>query len=55
VRSRRGVHRGWIDGLCPAEVFERVVDESLTGALRLIFCDQAALRRNKYLQGLARQ
>jgi hypothetical protein len=55
VRSRCGVGSGWIDGSCPAEVFEKLVDESLTDALRLIFWEQPALRRNKYLQSLTRR
>jgi hypothetical protein len=50
VRSRCDIGEGWIDGSCPAGVFERLVDEALTDALRLIFWEQPALRRNKYLQ-----
>lgn len=55
VRTRGPVDEGWIDGSCPAEAFEQLVDESLTDALRLMFCEQPELRRNRYLQSLARK
>ncbi len=52
VRARGPLDKGWIDGSCPAEMFDRLVDQSLTDALRLMFWEQPALRRNAYLQSL---
>ncbi|MEV4642143.1 hypothetical protein AB0J80_32820 [Actinoplanes sp. NPDC049548] len=52
----RGGHDGrGINGSCPAEEFDQLVDQALADALRLLFWQQPALRRNKYLQSLTSQ
>jgi hypothetical protein len=55
LRIRGGVDGGWINGSCPVEVFEQLVDVALADALRLLFWEQPELRRNNYLQSLARE
>lgn len=55
VRIRGALDRGWVEGTCPAEEFEQLVDICLADALRLMFWEQPALRQNTYLRTLTRQ
>ena len=54
VRVRGALDKGWVEGSCPAEEFERLVDVCLADALRLMFWEQPELRQNTYLRTLAR-
>jgi hypothetical protein len=55
VRIRGFLDKGWVEGSCPVEEFEQLVDICLADALRLLSWEQPALRENTYLQTLARQ
>ncbi len=55
VRIRGSLGKDWVEGSCPVEKFEQLVDGCLTDALRLMFAEQPALRENTYLRTLARQ
>jgi hypothetical protein len=55
LRIRGVLDRGWIDGSCPVDVFDQLVDQSLADALKLMFREKPALRRNAYLRQLAGQ
>jgi hypothetical protein len=54
VHIRGPLDKGWVRGSCPTEEFSQLVDICLADALRLMFWEQPALRRNTYLQTLAR-
>ncbi|MCA2216071.1 hypothetical protein [Jidongwangia harbinensis] len=52
LRIRDRFDQAWINGSCPAEVFENLVDQCLSDALRLMCWEHPELRHNQYLQSL---